>query len=183
VIEVTGTRNKASGGSWVWVDGFSVTASPTDDDEPSRRDGRPRLIEQTPDGRRGRDDSGTDPREARVDMSWSGAWSTNRLKVHEGAEARLAMDPAAKASFSFVGSGVRWIGYQDEWSGIADVFVDGKLRATVDTYASPAKARSVLFAADDLDDRPHTLTIQPTGRRRKVSGGSWIWIDEVKVVR
>jgi len=32
--------------------------------------------------------------------------------------------------------------YRDEWSGIAQVYVDGALTATVDTYLSPAQAQT-----------------------------------------
>jgi len=50
------------------------------------------------------------------------------------------MDGGARATATFSGSEVRWIGYRDEWSGIANVYLDGQLKGTVDTFASPASS-------------------------------------------
>jgi hypothetical protein len=78
---------------------------------------------------------------------------------------------------------VSWIGYRDEWSGIADVLLDGRLRGTVDTFSSPARAQAVVFTIDGLSEGTHRLTIQPTGRRRPASGGAWIWVDAFSIAR
>jgi len=116
-------------------------------------------------------------------VTWSGTWSTNQLAIHGGGSARLSMETSARVSVVFTGTGVSWIGYRDEWSGIADVLLDGRLRATVDTYAKPARAQAELYAIDGLPEGDHTLTIQPTGRRRQASGGSWIWVDAFSIRR
>jgi hypothetical protein len=116
-------------------------------------------------------------------VSWRGTWSRNSLAVHAGGSARLSMEASARASFAFSGTGVRWIGYGDEWSGIAEVWLDGRLRASVDTHASPARPQVELYVVEGLAAGPHTLTIQPTGRHGPDSGGSWIWIDAFKVLR
>jgi len=47
------------------------------------------------------------------------------------------MDSGSRASLTFTGTGVSWILYRDEWSGIANVYLDGVLKSAVDTYASP----------------------------------------------
>ena len=39
-----------------------------------------------------------------------------------GGDAVLSMDAGARATFTFTGSEIRWIGTRDEWSGIARVF-------------------------------------------------------------
>ena len=78
-------------------------------------------------------------------------------------------------------TGVTWIGYADEWAGIARVFVDGTLRATVDTYSSPSQARKPLFTVSGLAPGSHTLRIEVTGTRNAASGGAWIWVDAFDV--
>ena len=113
---------------------------------------------------------------------YTGSWFTNSSGAHSGGSAALAMDAGSKAKVSFNGTGVRWIGYRDEWSGIARVFVDGTLRATVDTYAAPAQAQQVLFAAENLAAGTHTLEIRVTGNAGGQSGGAWVWIDAVEVL-
>jgi hypothetical protein len=113
-------------------------------------------------------------------VSYSGSWYTNNSAGHSGGSAWLAMDAGARATFTFSGSAVSWIGYRDEWSGIANVYIDGQLRATVDTSASPSQFQSVLFAQSGLPQGSHLLTIEATGNTS--SGGSWIWIDAFRVV-
>jgi hypothetical protein len=92
------------------------------------------------------------------------------------------MDPGQRARFAFEGTGVRWLGYRDEWSGIARVYLDGSLAATVDTSAPSAQAQSVLFAVDGLAAAPHELEIEVTGQIGPASSGAWIWIDAFEVV-
>ncbi|MBK5256238.1 MAG: hypothetical protein JJE39_09425 [Vicinamibacteria bacterium] len=187
-IQVRGTHNPASAGSWIWIDAFLVAPSsgpsPLDRSD-SHRSRRPAASEDQPArsswnpkasiGRRGEDPLHFE--EDNAAATWSGAWSTNRLAAHSGHRARLSMDSSSRVDFAFTGNGVTWLGYRDEWSGIADVLLDGRLRATVDTYSTPAQPQAVLYAVSGLRDGPHTLTIRPTGRRHPSSGGAWIWVD------
>ena len=114
-------------------------------------------------------------------IAYSGAWSTNNLSLHSGGSAALSMDPGSRARFTFVGTGIRWIGYRDEWSGVARVYLDGSLTATVDTFASPAAAQTVLYSVAGLPSASHTLVLEATGARNAKSGGSWVWIDALDV--
>ncbi len=109
-------------------------------------------------------------------------WFPNHLRLHSGGSAVLAMQPRAQAIFSFTGTGVTWIGYRDEWSGLANVYVDGEWRATVDTFASPAQAQAGLFSATGLAAGTHTFVVEVTGQRNASSAGSWVWIDAFDVV-
>lgn len=116
-------------------------------------------------------------------MTYTGSWSLNRLAGHSGGTARLSMSTGARAKFVFSGTGVRWVGYRDEWSGIATVSVDGVAKGTVDTYATPGRARATQYRILGLSNGKHTLTIKVTGTRRSASGGSWIWVDAFDVYR
>jgi hypothetical protein len=193
-IQAKGARGPDSRGSWVWVDAFAIAAAPSTalpaSSEPLRR--QTPAFSNEPQARTPRNSGGSrsphrEP-SSRVEqedpaVSWIGPWSTNRLAVHGGHSARLSMDAGARVEFAFRGAGVSWVGYQDEWSGIADVLLDGRLVTTVDTYSKPARAQVELYAVDGLREGPHTLTIQPTGRRRPASGGTWIWVDGFFVSR
>lgn len=193
-IETTGTHSSASAGSWVWVDRFSVSgaAGPAADPSPEMIPSRPLSQSAGPGARASRaaTPSRTERRERAVlleqddpAVTWSGPWSPNQLRAHSGGSARLSMEASSRVSVLFTGTGVSWIGYRDEWSGIADVLLDGRVRATVDTYSAPAMAQVALYAIDGLPEGAHTLTIQPTGRRRPASKGSWIWVDAFSIRR
>lgn len=114
--------------------------------------------------------------------TWSGSWFENVAGGHSGGSARMAMDPGSKVKVTFRGTGIRWIGYRDEWSGIARVRLDGRLRGTVDTYASPARAQQVLFSIDGLVDGPHVLEVIATGNAGPQSDGAWVWADAFEIV-
>src|SRR4029079_1563907 len=94
-----------------------------------------------------------------------GKWGPNTNIVHSGGSASQSMDKGARASIAFNGVGVTWIGYRDQWAGIANVYVDGALKATVDTYASPQKAQAVNYSVSGLAPGDHTLVIEVTGTR------------------
>src|SRR6185295_13409284 len=81
------------------------------------------------------------------------------------------------------GTGATWIGYRDPWSGYAKVYVDGVLKATVNTYASTAKAQQRLYVAKALANGAHTLTVEALGRKSAASGGSWVWVDAFDAAR
>ena len=107
----------------------------------------------------------------------------NSQEVHSGGTALLSMSTGATAKLTFTGTAVSWIGYRDEWSGIAKVMLDGRVIANVDTYLSPARAQAVTYAIKNLAFGTHTLTIQVTGKKNNSSGGSWVWIDGFDVTR
>jgi hypothetical protein len=193
-IRAKGTRNPKSGGSWIWVDAFLVQDSRTTGSAAAAPNPPGFIIPQQDTPARLRPGQGEGKaarrgvRAGQLDESnsaatWTGPWSTNQLPAHTGHHARLSMDPAARVDFTFTGTGATWIGYRDEWSGIADVFVDGVLQKSVDTYAPQALSQVELFVIDGLENGPHTLSIQPTGRHRQASGGAWIWVDGFAIVR
>jgi hypothetical protein len=181
-IQALGTHNPASAGAWVWVDAFSLRQEPAAPlpsllpsalppasagaRRPKRRDAAAVRFEQD------------DPA-----LRWTGAWSSNSLAAHGGRSARLSMEASSNVTLTFEGTGVRWIGYRDEWAGIADVSLDGQPPASVDTYSAPATPQAVLYAIDGLPAGTHSLVISPTGRHRTASGGSWIWVDAFLVTR
>jgi len=115
-------------------------------------------------------------------VSYSGPWYRNQSFVHSGGSAVLAMDSGARGTFAFSGNVVRWVGLRDPWAGIARVLIDGQPRSIVDTYASSTQPQTVLFSASDLGAGSHTLSVEATGTRSLLSGGSWVWLDAFDAV-
>jgi hypothetical protein len=111
----------------------------------------------------------------------SGAWSPNNLWAHSGHSARLAMNAGDRATLTFTGTGVTWIAYRDQWSGIARIYIDGILTATIDTYWATGKAQSPMYSVTGLPMGNHVLTIEATGQKNSVSAGRWIWVDAFDV--
>jgi phosphatidylinositol-3-phosphatase len=110
-------------------------------------------------------------------ITYSGSWYTISNGVFGGGSAVEAMDPGAAATLTFTGTAVSWIGYKDQWSGIAQVYLDGTLVATVDTYAAAQAAQVTVWQTSGLTNATHALRIVSTYTRQASSGGYWIWID------
>ena len=124
-IEVTHVRDPNAMGSWVWIDGFDVENGSGVTGGVTATTGR---IEQNSPA-----------------LTYTGVWFPNTSAVQSGGSAVLATDPGSRATINFNGTGITWIAYRDQWSGIARVYVDGALKATVDTYLSPEQARSATY--------------------------------------
>jgi hypothetical protein len=162
-IEVTHERNNQTQGSWVWIDSF--------------------LIENGEPIQGGVTATGGRVEENHPALVFSGRWFANASPVHSGGNVVLAMDAGARVTVRFDGTGIRWIGYRDEWSGVARVYIDGEPKATVDGYLAPAHGQSALFSVADLAPGAHTLSIEATGTRNESAKGSWIWLDAFDIVR
>jgi len=111
----------------------------------------------------------------------TGTWFPNNGSFNNGGSAILAMDQGDVASFTFTGTSVRWIGYRDPWSGIAQVYLDGALKGTIDTYSASEEAQAVLYSSSRLSNASHTLSIVITGEHDASSAGAWVWVDAFDV--
>src|SRR5205823_4841380 len=110
-------------------------------------------------------------------VAYTGTWNTNNGAFNSGGSAVLALDRGSRATFTFTGTAVKWIGYKDGWSGIANVYVDGTLQGQVDAYSAADQAQAVLFTMSGLSSGTHTLAVEVTGTKNTASSSSWIWVD------
>ena len=165
-LVVTGTRNAKSGGAWIWVDAFDVSTTSTNSTTPPPP--ATSTVSSTP--------TRTEQNAPAVVYS-GGTWFTNTTAPSSGGSAALSTDANARATLTFTGTSVKWIGYRDEWSGTARVYVDGVLKATIDTYASPSQGQAVLYTATGLASGVHSLAIEVAGAHGAASAGSWVWVD------
>ncbi len=115
-------------------------------------------------------------------VTYYGTWSINLNLNHSGGTAHLSTYPGATATVPFTGTGIHWIGYQDQWSGIASIFLDGDFLQTVDTYAPSAQFQSLLYSIEGLPLGPHQLTIMALGVHDAAAAESWVWVDAFDVV-
>jgi hypothetical protein len=168
-IEVTGEPGSSSTGTAVVVDAFEIVGSaiapPPPTPTPTAPPGAWTRIEQ-----------------GNAHVTLDGNWYSHGSGVHSGGSAALAMDAGVHASLSFTGSGVRWIGVKDPWSGIAKVYVDGALRAEVDTYSATEHTRTMIFEQTWASSGAHTIRVEATGTRHASSGGAWVWVDAFDVL-
>ncbi len=60
-------------------------------------------------------------------------------------------------SYSFVGNGVDYVTEKDPSQGEVEIYVDGALKATVDTHADTRSAQQTVFSISDLPNGSHTI--------------------------
>jgi len=88
----------------------------------------------------------------------------------------------ASMTVDFTGTAVQWIGPKNTNGGIADVYLDGSLAATVDTYSPAGKLfQQVLFSKTGLTAGSHTLEIVVTGTDNSASSADTVVIDAINV--
>jgi len=113
---------------------------------------------------------------------YTGVWYPQHRSDLSGGSIVESPYPIGTATLPFNGTGVRWIGFKAVWGGIAEVYLDGALKATVDTYAPTEQAQAVMYTASGLSPGPHTLTIKTTGAWNPAGCCSWVVVDAFDVM-
>jgi hypothetical protein len=148
-IEVTGRQNPAALRAAVVVDAFDVMTSGTRRQE-------------------------TDPA-----VRYTAGWlQGNRDHPYSEGTAAISTLPGDRATFTFTGTSVSWIGYRGPQAGIARVILDGNVIADAfDTYSPAEVPQTTLFTLRGLAAGSHTLAIEVTGSKNLASAGVLIIVD------
>jgi hypothetical protein len=152
-IESTGGKNASAIGAWIVVDAFDVTLSPS----------APSI---------------TRLQETNASVTYSSGWNSLRYPLFAGETMAASSTPGAQATLSFTGTAVRWIGQAAFTGGIARVYLDGVLVATIDTYSPlEEEIQTTLYDVAGLASGSHTLTIEVTGQKNAGSQGAQAYVD------
>src|SRR5437773_6750449 len=71
--------------------------------------------------------AGTRVEQTDPSITYSGNWYSNESGLHSGGTAALTNARGARATITFTGTGISWIGVADAWSGFATVYLDGAM--------------------------------------------------------
>jgi len=153
-IQVTGSRNGASTGTAIWLDAFDVTTPGT------------RFQEEDP------------------AVVYSGDWVHGNLN-RSWSEGTISESntPGARATFTFTGTSVSWIGCRKLNMGIANVYLDGVFVKQIDTFEPPPIEgyQNTIFRADGLANGTHTLAVEATGQKNPASQFNVVVVDAFDV--
>ena len=150
-IDVTGEKNPSSTSAFVMVDAFDVALPPAAPGVARVQEDDPSISYTTT----------ADWPQAGITPLWSGE------------NARWSTKAGARATFTFTGTSVRWIGERGFGTGIARISLDGAFVAQVDTAtALQEEYQAALFAATGLTPGSHTLTIEVVGRNNEPPGAT-----------
>jgi hypothetical protein len=153
-VEATGQKNANSTDARVVVDAFDVTRPGTRFEE-------------------------TDP-----SVTYTGSWIQGNLnRAWSMGTIAESNTPGARATFTFTGTSVSWIGCRKFTTGIANVYLDGMFVTQIDTFEpAPIEAyQHIIFTASGLAAGTHTLTIEATGQQNPAASNNWVVVDAFDV--
>jgi hypothetical protein len=159
-IQATGQKNAAAQLAFIIVDAFDVPAA---------------TISRLQD---------TDPA---VTYTAGGGWvHGDTSDLWSGGTASASVTAGDQATFTFKGTGIRWLGARGPQNGIASVSLDGTFVSQVNTFGAgdavhAQQVQSELFKAAGLADGTHTLTIQVTGQKDPAASAAIINVDAFDV--
>ncbi|NLY43091.1 MAG: PKD domain-containing protein, partial [Clostridiaceae bacterium] len=154
-IRVTGNRNAASSGAYVYIDAIEVTGDVL-------KTGR---VEENS-----------------VVMDYSGIWNTRSDNAHSGGRMMETGRAGAALTYVFYGTGIEWLAEVGNSKGIAEVSIDGEAPVLVDLYRPSASRQQVVYRRYGLELGKHTIRIEVTGRKNASSGNVYVNIDAFNVV-
>ena len=113
---------------------------------------------------------------------YTGEWyQSHSERPWSGGTAALSNAALSRATLTFSGTGVSWLGLRGPQAGVAKVYLDGAYQVDVDCYASTETVRAVLFTRSGLAAGPHTLAIEATGTRNTAATDAYIAVDAFDV--
>jgi len=158
-IQVAGRWSSSSSGADVFVDAFDVEGLITGTNAPVTR------IE-----------------EHDLAVTYTGTWWLVMRPDVSGGTCLKGQDPGSRVTFSFNGTGVSFIGFRAEVTGILRIYLDGVYAGDFDTYAPIHLPQQLIYSVANLPAGPHVLTIEVTGNYNRLSCCAWIAIDAFDVI-
>jgi hypothetical protein len=126
----------------------------------------------------------SDPIEARKTLTvgcsskqvkYAGPWLDVSDPSYYQGEAKSCAESGASVEFSFKGKDIYWRAVKGPGQGMADVYVDGILEATVDCSASLPTVFQFAFIKRGLSgDGPHTIKVVVRNEKGHLSTGATI---------
>jgi len=114
-------------------------------------------------------------------IAYTAGWTPDGSLSWSGGTAAFSTATGARATFTFTGPSVTWIGGRADSTGIARILLDGAFLAEVDTFSKTLEVRVPMFQATGLTNARHTLTIEVTGRQNASATGPLIAVDAFDV--
>ncbi len=115
-------------------------------------------------------------------VTYSGTWAHgDTTYAWSGGTASYSRGPGARASLTFTGTRVAWIGWREPRGGIARVFLDGAQVAEVDLYSSTPAVQEPVFTSAVLPNGSHTLVVEARGTANPSASDTIVVVDAFDV--
>ncbi|HLH38626.1 MAG TPA: hypothetical protein VKX39_05715 [Bryobacteraceae bacterium] len=114
-------------------------------------------------------------------IEYAGSWLHDRQFAEAaGSSITYSKHAGDRAQFAFNGSSIEYVYTKAANRGIAEVWIDRKLRAQVDLYSEKTRWRQST-AIGGLEAGPHTLEVRVSGRKNAKSADYFVDLDQFVV--
>jgi hypothetical protein len=103
------------------------------------------------------------PQQTYTGFTWSGPWTSANDPVASGGSTRWASAAGARVTYTFTGRSIAWVTTLGPNRGLARVYLDGVLVATIDCISPTVVGRRVVFAKAWSTSATHTIRIVVVG--------------------
>ncbi len=104
-------------------------------------------------------------------MKYTKTWTPVSSPAYIGGKAKTSTTRGATATLTFRGNRVAWLSRKGPTSGVARIYIDGKLKATVDLYAPTDQIKQVVYqhAWTAVTTRTLRVVVLGTAGRPKIT--------------
>lgn len=110
-------------------------------------------------------------------INYTHTWHNNENLKHLNGVATYSYARHTAFETTFYGTSIAWYGFTSEWNGIAKVYIDNALVATVDLYSAVNQYQQQLFFMEGLDHGIHKLKVVATDDRNAQSKGANLTLE------
>ena len=110
-------------------------------------------------------------------ITYSGTWKRVALTGASGGYVKYATASTARAKLTFTGAAASFVTTVSSGRGICEVWIDGSLAATIDTYSSATTKERIVYATPRLTYGAHTIEIRVKGTKRSASTSTRVDLD------
>ncbi len=156
-VVVTGTKNPNASGKNVHVDGIEFSGNQTPAPTYTQVDDTSGLI------------------------GYNGTWS--HIARAQSFDGTISYSHAANAyaEYTFNGTGIKLYTQKGPGAGIFDIYLDGVLADTYDSYSSTGMHQQLAYDQQGLSSGSHTIKIVVTGTKNPNASNDYVHFDYLKV--
>ena len=110
-------------------------------------------------------------------IAYSGSWKRRALTGASGGYVKYATSSSDRAKLTFTGAAASFVTTLSPARGICEIWVDGSLAATFDTYAAGTTKKRIGYASPRLTFGTHTIEIRVKGAKRSASTSTRVDLD------
>ena len=110
-------------------------------------------------------------------ITYSGTWKRASLAAASGGYVKYATTSTARAKLTFTGAAASFVTTVSSARGICEIWIDGSLATTFDTYSASTTKKQIVFATPRLNYGSHTIEIRVKGSKRSASTSPRVDVD------